>query len=273
MVTLGKVRLMVCAQLMQVWIGMSTSGWMTMQQIRCERGVGFGNYKLRIKLESSCGLATTIPSLCSPCSIIEVCLSLLYVLDALPSQKAHSIALGTVSFLSKSGESLAFIRTICLQTTTLLAGLKRELPATTHFFLCSNRVALESKKQPVYSQWNNRDPSTCEHIRSYKLLIQAADTTSCVSLSAARFVTWHLVNDREIVLNVDGSSSGNPGHYGSGGIIQIMQAGCLGFLVALGCQGYHNLLCYSDSTHRIDLVSIDLNKWHFYALLFIILRT
>lgn len=89
-----------------------------------------------------------------------------------------------------------------------------------------------------------------------------------------------------MVLNVDGSSFGNPCPSGFGGVLRQPNGSLInGFAGSVGVstilhvellalyhgskiawdRGIRDLVCYSDSTLAIQLVMDDINPWHHYA--------
>jgi len=95
-----------------------------------------------------------------------------------------------------------------------------------------------------------------------------------------RYATWHPEESMAVVLNVDGSNFGNPGISGFGGVIRRNDgtwlygfAGNVGIstvihvellalyygLKAAWERGYRDVICYSDSTLTVQLVSTMVN--------------
>jgi ribonuclease HI len=106
------------------------------------------------------------------------------------------------------------------------------------------------------------------------------------TVSTTKLVKWNALGSTTMILNVDGSSIGNPGVSGFGGLIRNSDgawvhgfAGNIGFsnilhaeLLAL----YHGLLhawelgiidlqCYSDSKTVITLTTDPTDEWHHYT--------
>ena len=94
------------------------------------------------------------------------------------------------------------------------------------------------------------------------------------------YVTWHPEESMAVVLNVDGSNFGNPGISGFGGVIRRNDGTWLyGFARNVGIstvihvellalyyglkaaweRGYRDVICYSDSTLTVQLVSTMVN--------------
>jgi ribonuclease HI len=101
-----------------------------------------------------------------------------------------------------------------------------------------------------------------------------------------QWVSWHPGQEIAVILNVDGSSLGNPGPSGFGGVLRQDNgnwifgfAGTVGISTILHVellaiyhglkvawdQGYRNIICYSDSTLSIQLVEGEVSPWHHYA--------
>jgi ribonuclease HI len=101
-----------------------------------------------------------------------------------------------------------------------------------------------------------------------------------------QWTAWHPVDNTATVLNVDGSSLGNPGISGFGGVLRrhdgswifgfggniglssILQAELLAIYHGLRVawdQGHRHLVCYSDSTLALQLISTEVNSWHLFA--------
>ncbi|GAU24184.1 hypothetical protein TSUD_84190 [Trifolium subterraneum] len=108
----------------------------------------------------------------------------------------------------------------------------------------------------------------------------------CNISPTATIVRWNAHGGIGMILNVDGSSIGNPGISGFGGLIQNFDrtwvhgfAGNIGFSNILHAEllaMYHGLVlawklnikdmwCYSDSKTAIKLLSDHVNEWHHYA--------
>jgi ribonuclease HI len=100
------------------------------------------------------------------------------------------------------------------------------------------------------------------------------------------WVTWHPDEASATILNVDGSSLGNPGLSGFGGVLRHSNGDWLfGFAGTVGIstilhvellaiyhglqvawdQGHRNIICYSDSTLSLQLIGEKVNPWHHYA--------
>lgn len=92
-----------------------------------------------------------------------------------------------------------------------------------------------------------------------------------------RWVTWHSSRTLLPVLNVDGSSLGNPSPVGFGGLLQIGEGEWIfGFYGSIGTSEnlqaeLHRLVCYSDSKSAIELSKAHVSATHAYAAL--ILKT
>lgn len=101
-----------------------------------------------------------------------------------------------------------------------------------------------------------------------------------------RVVTWHPTKDKEVILNVDGSSFGNQGVTGFGGIFRTKFGDWIqGFARSTGVgdnllaelmelyhslrltqsKVYRDLTCYFDSKNVLLLVTSPSNVWHNYA--------
>ena len=88
--------------------------------------------------------------------------------------------------------------------------------------------------------------------------------------------SWHPSRIQDTILNVDGSSFGNPGRSGFGGVLRTLDETWLfGFssffgISKLACgtacdhaqltweRGHHNVICYSDFLHTINLIQAPL---------------
>jgi ribonuclease HI len=101
-----------------------------------------------------------------------------------------------------------------------------------------------------------------------------------------QWIAWHPDKEAAVILNVDGSSLGNPGPSGFGGVLRHSNgswifgfAGTVGISSILHVEllaihhglkvawdlGYRNIICYSDSTLAIQLIDEMGNLWHHYA--------
>jgi ribonuclease HI len=104
--------------------------------------------------------------------------------------------------------------------------------------------------------------------------------------SSTRMVKWNAHGGNSMILNVDGSSIGNPGVSGFGGLIRHADGTWIrGFYGNIGVSNimhaellalYHGLqlawelnirelLCYSDSGTAIKLITEPVDEWHHYA--------
>lgn len=100
-----------------------------------------------------------------------------------------------------------------------------------------------------------------------------------------RVVTWHPMRDKDIILNMDGSSIGNPRVAGFEGLFYTRNGSWIhGFAgsIAIGddllaelmalyhglnlawSKNYHDLTCYSESKNVLQLVATT-NNWHNYS--------
>jgi ribonuclease HI len=107
-----------------------------------------------------------------------------------------------------------------------------------------------------------------------------------VASDSEQWVSWHPEAESAIILNVDGSSLGNPGPSGFGGVLRHSNgdwifgfAGTVGISTILHVellaiyhglkvpwdQGHRNISCYSDSTLSIQLIGGEVNPCHHYA--------
>jgi hypothetical protein len=78
-----------------------------------------------------------------------------------------------------------------------------------------------------------------------------------------------------MILNVDGSSIGNPGISGFGGLIRNSHGawirgvagniGCSNILHAECIMEHKRLICYSDFIIAIKLIEDPINEWHHFA--------
>lgn len=101
-----------------------------------------------------------------------------------------------------------------------------------------------------------------------------------------QIVKWNSTRDQRILLNVVGSSFGNSGNSGFGGLLRRANGECLGgFAGSIGIsnnlhaellalyhglsfawtKGFRSLICYTDSQNALQLVLDDLNIWNRYA--------
>ncbi|GAU12283.1 hypothetical protein TSUD_141910 [Trifolium subterraneum] len=122
-------------------------------------------------------------------------------------------------------------------------------------------------------------------IMDYALLIENCHSNHH-DTSTSKLVKWNALGGTGMILNVDGSSLGNPGISGFGGLIHNADgAWVLGFFGNLGVNNilhaelraiYKGLLlawdlnikdlwCYSDSEMAIKLISESVDQWHHYA--------
>lgn len=106
--------------------------------------------------------------------------------------------------------------------------------------------------------------------------IEAAFKVTGTTVRQSRWVTWHQSEEPVVVVNVDGSSLGNPGPAGFGGLIRMGDGEwCGGFFGSIGTADNlsaelaalqfglsiawesraRNLVCYSDFAMAIALVS------------------
>jgi ribonuclease HI len=104
--------------------------------------------------------------------------------------------------------------------------------------------------------------------------------------SAPKLVRWNALGGTGMILNVDGSSIGNPGISGYGGTIRNADGAWIhGFFGNLGVSNIlhaelmaifkglqlawelniRNLWCYSDSVTALKLISEPVDEWHHYA--------
>ncbi|GAU17063.1 hypothetical protein TSUD_105620 [Trifolium subterraneum] len=122
-------------------------------------------------------------------------------------------------------------------------------------------------------------------IEDYALLVKKCYSQQKSTL-ANRLVRWNAHDGTDMILNVDGSSIGNPEIYGFGGLIRNSHgawirgfAGNIGFSNILHAEllaVYHglvlawdmdikDLICYSDSKTAIKLIGDPINEWHHFA--------
>ncbi|CAJ2657171.1 unnamed protein product [Trifolium pratense] len=129
-------------------------------------------------------------------------------------------------------------------------------------------------------------------IGNFALLLRACFLTQQM-VTTTKLVKWNALGSTDMILNVDGSSIGNPGASGFGGLIRNSDgawvhgfSGNIGFsnilhaeLMAL----YHGLLlawelnikdlqCYSDSATAIKLITEPVDKWHHYAAIILTIK-
>jgi ribonuclease HI len=118
----------------------------------------------------------------------------------------------------------------------------------------------------------------------YALLIQ--NGTSPPYSVVDQVVQWNAIGGTGMILNVDGSSIGNPGISGYGGLLRTADGAWVhGFFGNLGVTNilhaelmaiYKGLLlawdmnikelwCYSDSKNAIKLITEPVDVWHHYA--------
>ncbi|KAK2450588.1 hypothetical protein QL285_009701 [Trifolium repens] len=107
-----------------------------------------------------------------------------------------------------------------------------------------------------------------------------------MKLDIEQLVAWHPDEQSAIILNVDGSSLGNPGPSGFVGVLRHSNGDWIfGFVGTVGIstilhvellaiynglkvawdQGHRNIICYSDSTLSLQLIDGKVNPWHHYA--------
>lgn len=124
------------------------------------------------------------------------------------------------------------------------------------------------------------------NVGSYLSSLSTSLGEGLVSRSQQRWTSWHPSRMQAIILNVDGSSFGNPGRSGFGGVLRTSDGTWLcGFSGFFGIsnnlhvellaimhglkltweKGHRNVICYSDSLHAINLIQAPLNAWHVYA--------
>jgi len=105
---------------------------------------------------------------------------------------------------------------------------------------------------------------------------------------AQPWVSWHSMAGLATVLNVDGSSLGNLGSSGFGGVLRHSDGSWLyGFAGHIGISSilhaellalyyglrvawekdYRYIICYSDYNLAIQLIAIGVSNWHLYATL------
>ncbi|GAU47648.1 hypothetical protein TSUD_27720 [Trifolium subterraneum] len=122
-------------------------------------------------------------------------------------------------------------------------------------------------------------------IEDYAHLLRAC-LFNQITMSNTKLVKWNALGSPDMILNVDGSSIGNPGVSGFGGLIHNSKgAWAHGFVGNIGFSNilhaelmalYHGLLlawqlnikelwCYSDSETAIKLITEPVDEWHHYA--------
>ncbi|GAU35137.1 hypothetical protein TSUD_394630 [Trifolium subterraneum] len=125
-------------------------------------------------------------------------------------------------------------------------------------------------------------------IMDYALLLRNCQS-NLHETSIPKLVKWN-AGGTDMILNVEGSSIGNPGIYGFGGLIRNADGACVhGFFGNLGVTNilhaelmaiYKGLLlawelnikdlwCYSDSEMVIKLITEPVDEWHHYATILI----
>lgn len=106
------------------------------------------------------------------------------------------------------------------------------------------------------------------------------------STTQTRRVCWHSSMEAGTILNVDGSSLGNPGRVGFGGVIQSSEGEWIaGFASFIGHSNnlhvellailnglligwnkdFRNIICYSNSLNVVNLVKESMSPFHKYA--------
>ncbi|GAU26057.1 hypothetical protein TSUD_225190 [Trifolium subterraneum] len=143
-----------------------------------------------------------------------------------------------------------------------------------------NALCLNSDPIPFYS--------LKLRIMDYALLIENCHSNHH-DTSTSKLVKWNVLGGTSMILNVDGSSLGNPGISGFGGLIRNADGAWVhGFFGNLGVNNilhaklmaiYKGLLlawelnikdlwCYSDSEMAIKLISEPVDQWHHYTAIF-----
>ncbi|KAL6494930.1 hypothetical protein OROGR_030849 [Orobanche gracilis] len=116
--------------------------------------------------------------------------------------------------------------------------------------------------------------------------METAFAKSSTAPTPHRWVTWKMPPLDWIALNVDGSSLGNPGNAGFGGLLRDSNGAWIsGFLGAIGItnnlhaelmgllhglqltweNGYRKFICYSDSMDALSLINRFLPVHHHYS--------
>lgn len=124
------------------------------------------------------------------------------------------------------------------------------------------------------------------NVGSYLSSLSTSLGGGLVSRPQQRWTSWHRFRMLATILNVDGSSFGNPCRSGFGdvlrtsngtwlcgfssffGISNNLHVELLGIMHGLKLtweRGHRNVICYSNSLHAINLIQAPLNVWHVYA--------
>jgi ribonuclease HI len=140
-----------------------------------------------------------------------------------------------------------------------------------------NALCLDSELVPLFS--------LKMRIVEYALLLKNCHSNQRETL-IPKLVRWNALGGTNMILNVDGSSIGNPGISGFGGLIRNADGAWVhGFYGNLGVTNilhaelmaiYKGLLlawernikdlwCYSDSRTAIKLITEPVDEWHHYA--------
>ncbi|XP_024642167.1 uncharacterized protein [Medicago truncatula] len=132
-------------------------------------------------------------------------------------------------------------------------------------------------------------PQLCSNIDSLKVSINTAYNSTPSAPTLDRFIRWNNNNFQCIILNVDGSCSGDPIRTGYGGVIRNNTGGFISafsgdinhsqdilfaelsalyhdITLAIGLN-YDEVACYSNSLLTVNLVKEELNQFHVYAVL------
>lgn len=131
-----------------------------------------------------------------------------------------------------------------------------------------------------WSVWFSLNQITCLHMD----IVKAFGTN--IQTKQPRLVQWHTPPEAYIKLNVDGSSLGNPGRSGFGGILRDMNgewvsgfSGFCGYTTNINAEllaiyhglrvawdmGFRLVICESDSQVAISLVTTEVDQFHPHA--------
>ncbi|GAU22350.1 hypothetical protein TSUD_106780 [Trifolium subterraneum] len=189
-------------------------------------------------------------------------------------------------FVNRIWKSIGFLDQNFFQGVDVYAWLHNGLNSPTMMLFIAgiwwiwrarNAMCLDSE---MVSFWSQK-----LRIMDYALLLKNC-YFSTHEISTTKFVKWNALGGTGLILNVDGSSIGNPGISGFGGLIRNADGAWIhGFFGNLGVTNilhpelmaiYKGLLlawelnikelwCYSDSKMAIKLITDPTDVWHHYA--------